>query len=259
MGVIAATALLLAAQGAGSEATPAGAWRVDDVEGECALVRSYRGPGGKIDLGMKPDVEGGGAELALATAGAHEGRVRTGRSRVTLDPGATGYAATWTSFPSLDGRLRGARVAVGPGFWPALAGATAISVDAGAGDRARLTLGPMAKPLEAFERCRAERLRGWGADPAALVRPASAEQAAGWFTTYPKAAWKDGAQGRTLMLLEVGRDGAPIACRTVRSAGDPRLDADTCAQAMRRARFAAGAEPKRYAVVPKRWSLRSGF
>lgn len=61
----------------------------------------------------------------------------------------------------------------------------------------------------------------------------------GWVTTndYPSASLRAGEQGTTGFRLSVGADGRVADCTITSSSGHARLDAETCRQLQRRARF----------------------
>ena len=263
MGVIAAMALgaLVAGQAAGGGLTPTTAWTVGDNQGDCALFRTFGSGSGPVDLGLKPDVSGRGGEVTLAIGGAREERGRSGVGRIVVEPSGAAFATTWASFFVPDRALRGVRIAVGDGFWAALDQGPTLAIDIGARGPVRLPVGAMAGARAALDACRTGKLKEWGADPAAMAPSPSPAQVAAWFpaSAYPKRAWKNGIAGRTVMLLELDGGGVPVACRTVRSAGDRGLDDATCALARERVRFAADARPTRWAVVPVRWSIASNW
>jgi len=54
---------------------------------------------------------------------------------------------------------------------------------------------------------------------------------------YPSASIRAGEQGTTGFRLSVGADGQVTNCTVTSSSGSSRLDAETCRQLQRRARF----------------------
>lgn len=80
------------------------------------------------------------------------------------------------------------------------------------------------------------------APPAPKFAPKGAEpkgRPGDWVTTddYPSRALREEEEGTTRFTLSVGADGKPTNCSIVNSSGHPDLDAASCANLMRRARF----------------------
>lgn len=79
--------------------------------------------------------------------------------------------------------------------------------------------------------------------PPAPRGPTSGAQPKGnpadWATTedYPARALREERAGTTGFRLSVGADGRPTDCQVTSSSGSPDLDAATCSNVMRRARF----------------------
>lgn len=85
-----------------------------------------------------------------------------------------------------------------------------------------------------------------------------------WFTSdsYPAAALRRSAEGRSVARLAIGADGRVTGCTIVTSSGDADLDRATCAVPMRAGRFvpargADGAPVAASYMLPVRWVLPS--
>ncbi|KPF51910.1 MULTISPECIES: energy transducer TonB [Novosphingobium] len=65
-----------------------------------------------------------------------------------------------------------------------------------------------------------------------------------WVTSndYPSRALREGAEGTTGFRLEYDASGRPTNCSVTRSSGNQELDAATCQNLMRRARFKPGTQ-----------------
>ena len=66
---------------------------------------------------------------------------------------------------------------------------------------------------------------------------------------YPKEALRAGAQGAVRFSVVVSAKGRATECRVVESSGNELLDAKTCAQVMKRARFTPALNRRNQPVV----------
>ncbi|WP_375381281.1 energy transducer TonB [uncultured Sphingomonas sp.] len=97
--------------------------------------------------------------------------------------------------------------------------------------------------------------------PLSIARPVRGDPGA-WFDadSYPAAAIRRSAQGRTVARLAIGTDGRVTGCTILTSSGDADLDAATCAVSLRAGHFAPargadGAAITSSYTLPVRWVL----
>ncbi len=93
-----------------------------------------------------------------------------------------------------------------------------------------------------------------------IVEPARLLSGAPTVADYPKRALKREAQGVSEAEVRVSAQGRVTSCFTVKTAGDPDLDAATCRVALTRMKFAParnsfGKPIDQRLVLPIRWSL----
>ena len=107
----------------------------------------------------------------------------------------------------------------------------------------RLSLGSMARPFEALQRCTDKMMQSWGYDPAEQAslskRVEPANYPGYWVTAsdYPAAALRAGLSGIVYFRLDIDAAGTVTACH-IHSTSAPRiLQTATCYLVQSRARF----------------------
>ncbi|MDQ4087548.1 MAG: energy transducer TonB [Pseudomonadota bacterium] len=89
-----------------------------------------------------------------------------------------------------------------------------------------------ARALAAFRECEVTAMRDWGIDPDvnAAVRVPPRGNLAAFVSNddYPSAALRAGAQGTSIFMLDIDREGRVTGCRILASSGNESLDNATC-------------------------------
>jgi TonB family protein len=112
------------------------------------------------------------------------------------------------------------------------------------GDEVRLSLGSMAKPMEALRGCVDELMTHWGIDVEAhetlTRRAAPATYPGAWirFEDYPPEMLAKGMSGLVAFRLMVNAEGDATACHIQQSTRPKQFDDAVCSALMKRARFA---------------------
>lgn len=228
-------AALLAAEVAAAPLAPAGKWKMD-LSADCELSRTFAGPEGEVTLAVTPNIAQPGGTLILLSPG--RGSYKTGMGRITLEPGAV-FPIRYARVPFPDKPLLGITAEPEKSFWSALPAARTLTMDASGREPLRLAIGPTGKVLAGLKQCQEDLLRFWGADPAGLVPLPDTVVRYFGPATYPVAALKRGAKGRTVTLLRIDPRGRVAECKLVRSSGHTDLDKETCSVASDRFRFPA--------------------
>lgn len=236
---------------------PSTKWFIDYQPDMCIASRSFGPVGSSIALALKPPVAMGaeGQQLYILTQPTGGGGM-SGQASMTLLPSGQRTTPDFESWPTLNNKARAYEMHVDASFMASMAEATGISLTLGE-DTYLLATGKMRPVLDALKTCNDKLFRSWGVDPAAMAIPPPGVSPASWFpqNSYPAAAKRRGAQGRTVIVLTVSSDGAPTACRVVIKA-EADLDEATCRLATRRGRFEkSSGTADRYAVLAVRWSL----
>lgn len=252
------SALLFAlAQATPAALEPAGKWTID-YGADCTLSRAFASPDGEVTLGIRPNIMQPGGDLVLVLPGSG-GSSRTGAGELTLGPAGKSFRARYARVTVTGKPFHGLTLEPDEAVWASLPDTAEITINAGERSPRRLSVGPMGKALAALRTCQTAQLRFWGADPDAMAELPSGDAWARWFSpsTYPTAAIRRGAKGRSVAMLQIDRQGRVTACRTVRSAGDASLDAAVCGIAVGRARFreAKDGPATRWSPLSVRWWL----
>ncbi len=237
---------------------PVGKWVVEYNQANCTLSRPFGTASAPITFGIKPSADMASGELLLLAPGPL-GSVRRGNGSVTILPSGDRFDVRWARGPLAAAGQHGVRFDADQSFWDALPTAKELELDVGEPNRIRLILGPTDKALAAVKTCSDDLLRGWGADPAALIKPGGA-----WLARlfgpnqYPPAAISAHQQGRVQTLSVADKQGKVVSCAIVESSGSTPLDTATCSILRDRGRFApgdVGAPARRYVVVAVHWVL----
>jgi hypothetical protein len=197
-----------------------------------------------------------GQQLFILTQQTGGAGMRAGQATITLLPSGKQTKPGFESWPTLSNKARAYEMHADADFVASLAEATGITVTFD-NESFSLATGKMQPVLNALKTCNDNLIRGWGVDPAAMALPPQGVSAASWFpqNSYPAAAKRRNAQGRSVIVLTVSGEGVPTACPTVIKS-DPDLDEATCRLATRNGRFEKSSSlVNRYAVLSVRWSL----
>lgn len=237
---------------------PVGKWVVEYNQANCTLSRPFGTAAAPITFGFKPSADMASGELLLLAPGPLSS-VGRGSGSVTILPSGERFEVRWARGPLPTAGQHGVRFDADQPFWDALPTAKELELDVGEPNRIRLILGPTDKALAAVKTCGDDLLRGWGADPAALIKPDGARLARLFGSDqYPPAALSAHQQGRVQTLSTVDKQGRVVSCVTVESSGSTPLDTATCSIVRDRGRFApgdAGAPARRYVIVAVHWLL----
>jgi TonB family protein len=126
-----------------------------------------------------------------------------------------------------------------------------------------LETGSMGKPISMFEKCSRDSLKDWGVDPNLedkIVRRAWPLQPARWFGSedYPKDMIMRGEESEVSIRLLVDASGKVTKCTSLSHFKEPAFNQITCANIMKRARFAP-AELADGTKVPSYYTQRIVF
>lgn len=244
---------------------PIGSWELDrDSVATCAASRNYGSAERPETVTLLSAAVASklGIYVISSAAGAEP---QSGAGAVILDPGTT----TAVDYSSFDVPARGQHFTVMYVDRPAVDGLAAARTLTIRGDRTTtIAAADVKTAIDMTDQCLVKLFQSWGIDTARFGRgkPAPTPLGGGpgyWFDAnedYPAAARKAGLQGRVVMVLDVGKDGAIKACRVVVSAGAD-LDAVSCQSVVKRgsfapARDAQGKPVASWAVIPVRWQLQ---
>jgi TonB family protein len=236
---------------------PTAKWVMEYNQGDCTLSRRFGEAGRAVTFGLRPSADMQSGELVMLRPDAVPGGVRRGRGRVTLLPERVSFPLDWASGSLAAGKGRGTRLSVEPAFWGKLPAAETIVVEFGEAAPVQLAVGKMTGALQAAKACGDDLLRGFGADPNAMVQPVNGPT---WhlFSTddYPLEAIRNQQGGRVTFLATVTPAGRPLSCTVLASSRFELLDRQTCAIVMQRARFApVGGDAKRFFSASVRWEV----
>ncbi len=106
-----------------------------------------------------------------------------------------------------------------------------------------LETGPMGKPIRMLDKCSRDSLKDWGIDPDVedrIVRPPWAPNTVRWFSTddYPRNMLERGKEAMVSVRLLVDASGAVTSCTSLSQFKEPEFNQITCANYMKKARFA---------------------
>ncbi|MDB5705914.1 MAG: hypothetical protein JWN66_3030 [Sphingomonas bacterium] len=259
-------AMAAALTSAGTETvplTPSSKWVVDYQKEGCLLTRDFGPVEAPISLGFEPSMARDGGRLVLILPDKGEGGRRDGMAHLVLQPSGKKLSASFYSMPIRNVR-RGVMIWLEAADLASLTDAVTINLDVGEAALVALQTGGMTGALRAIRACQDDLIKGWGVDPAARLPESDMPNPAIMFgnDAYPASAIRAGAQGRTVALIMIDKDGGPAACHTVVSAGNEALDKAACSVAMRKAHFPRAERdtklPLRWVLLPVRWVLPNG-
>ncbi len=223
---------------------PSGKWVIDGDTAGCTLAREFGGaPGGVVTAALTPTTLGDAVTLVMVAPKASGPKPKaSAKARLTLAPSGAAIPVRYERVGETPDRRKVARMMFDRVELPALMAATAIRIEVG-GVAVAIAPTAGAQALTALTACETALVRTWGVDPvaaaAAVTPPRGAPDIANWLRVedYPQDALRRRSQGATIILWQVGLDGAVSGCRTVKSAGDPVLDTAACGAIAKRARY----------------------
>jgi TonB family protein len=241
-------ALLASAQSTVVSAQPGQPWEVRRVEERCLLLRRAEAPSGAIFfIERMPGTDATSVNFTNPAWKKAPGTVK--ELQLTLEPGGAEQVISHfrpaRGFPPQLGldRSRLSLAINDRGFLGRLASATSLSVRQGPREVARSSLPMPRQAVEALRGCERDALKSWGIDPGRweVLRsgpspkvPLAALVGDG---DYPSKASDARAAGKAIVRLEIDLSGKVTRCDAVVSSGHEILDRQTCAIALRRARF----------------------
>ena len=245
---------------------PIGAWEADQGEvGSCSVSRNYGSAERPETVALQSRaITPKGLAIYIVSSGVGGGP-RGGEGALRLDPGTT-IPGHYTSFDVPVRNQRFTELYVDRTELGALKAARTVAIQA---DRTKtIAASDIKAAIDSNDRCLKQLYQSWGIDASRFDfdRPkptATGEGPITWFDAekdYPMNARKAGIQGRVVIVLDVGKDGAVKSCHIAISA-DPDLDAVSCQDAMERASFrpavdAKGAPVASIILIPVRWSIQ---
>lgn len=240
---------------------PSGKWVVDYQKDMCVVSRPFGPATSNTIFAIKPSIAmtEGGATLFVLAAKRGGSDVRRGEATLTLQPSGEQHKVRYVSWIPKGGLLRGYEFEAGPTIMAGVASATGIALSVGK-DSFAFSTGKIEPVISALTACNDDLFRTWGVDPMAKALTAKGVQQTSWFPadSYPTSAARRGAQGRSVVVLTVGPNGRPTACRVAVKV-DPDLDKTTCQLAMNNGRYEVSPEKSdRYSILSVRW-IMGGF
>jgi len=237
---------------------PVSKWSVGYEPAMCTLSRQFGSAEKPVLLAFRPYIGSEEEQIAVLLPPSADRGTKRGRGRIVLQPSGQAFATLYAAgpLPKGDGR-RAINIDVDQAsVRTKLETATAMVVEA-AGQSHVFRLSGTGGALTALKACEDDLLRGWGADPAAMIGQDEAGSLGTWFSrdNYPKAALARRATGRVRVIVDVGPDGRTTACRVLETSGDRDLDAGTCAILMKRGDYPRASVAKRSAIHAIRWSI----
>jgi TonB family protein len=238
---------------------PSAKWVVDYQTDKCLLSRSFGPAATSVGFGIKPAIVfgSGRASLYIVVPGTSDVAVHRGEARITLQPSGRTFRELYVSATTKTGTIRGYEIAGDRDLMSALGESSGLTVSAGP-IRYTLETGKMAGVFSALDACNANLLKSWGVDPDARAEILHDANPGNWFTDsdYPPSARSQGEQGRVTIVLTVGAEGRPTACRVTVSSVHPVLDKATCDIAMKRGRYVPQAgKADRFSVLAVEWRM----
>ena len=238
---------------------PSTKWLVDYQTDRCLLSRSFGSKTQPVGFGIKPAIVfgRGRASLYLAVPDDKDTGVHRGEARITLLPSGKVVKALCVSSRPKTGIARGYEIAGDPALMSALGESTGLTISAGP-VRYTFETGRMDKVFGALDACNASLLKSWGVDPDNQAEILNDANPARWYSyaDYPAGARSRGEQGRVTIVLTVGADGRPTACRVTVSSVHPELDKATCDVAMKHGRYVPQpGKGDRFSVLALDWRM----
>lgn len=242
---------------------PVGKWVVDGriKELDCLLSRDFGDPAHPIGLAIKPSLTGY-ATIAVSFETKTLQRFPGTKGKVTVLPAALAVVGE-RSFKYVPGTGR-ETVAVslnpseGQALLAGLPNASAIRLEIG--DRSFLfSTNSIRSASVTLAACRDGIARALGVDPTAVIQ-APSERLIQWVKPedYPSSDRKALLGNRTIVLLTIGPNGKPTACRTATSSGRAAWDETTCTALLRRASYGQSVSGPmsrdRYGIVRVGWT-----
>jgi TonB family protein len=238
---------------------PSGRWQVDYQVDKCLLSRAFGPATASVGFGIKPAIVfgSGRASLYIVVPDSRDGAVHRGEAKITLQPSGRVFRELYVSSRPKDGAIRGYEIAGDRDLMATLGDSSELTVNAGP-IKYTFETGKMANVFTALDTCNANLLKSWGVDPDARAEILNDANPARWFTfrDYPPGARSRGEQGRVTVVLTVGADGRPTACRVTVSSVHPELDKATCDIAMQRGRYVPQTgKADRFSVLALDWRM----
>lgn len=242
----------IAAQGQAWQ--PTGKWSVDDAEEGCVLSRQFSSGGIGLTFKYRPWLTMPGAKISLSSSDPrfpHRARLV-----LTLSPGEQAFVfdplSGWRQDKDPDLTVTSSDA----GFDAALAKASGVRILVD-GRTIDLATGPVAGGTAALKRCRDNRLKGYGLDPATVVPlPGDGVTAALSPDDYPPDAIRANIQGKALVAMSFAIDGKPVNCRIAESTGNASLDLASCRTGFRlKLDPIEGGQPIRWGLFRVYWTL----
>lgn len=238
---------------------PSAKWLVDYQTDKCLVSRSFGPATAPVGFGIKPAIVfgSGRASLYVVVPEAKDGAVHRGEAKITLLPSGRTFKELYVSARTKTGTMRGYEIVGDRDLMSAFGESSGLTVSAGP-IKYTLETGKMTGVFSALDACNASLLKSWGVDPDARAEVLNDANPGKWFTDndYPAGARSQGEQGRVTIVVTVGADGRPTACRVTVSSVHPDLDKATCDIAVKRGRYAPRAgKADRFSVLAVEWRM----
>jgi len=252
-----ASILVLMAQAGGPAMAPAppAKWGIDYGKDRCVITRAFDSTGGRTVLAIDADPVTGTGSLVLLGHAVGQ-RDTFGAATIAIMPEGAKLPVRWVGLRSPDGTA-GIKIWLDEASWRRMSIATSATINGFGPSPVALPIAGLDRAVQAARTCGRTLLKGWGADPDAMIGSDAARHPIDWIgpQDYPVDALRANAQGTARTITTVDAAGKPTGCRTVVSSGVPSLDAASCRAILSRGVFAPSAQAVRYYYRQVTWAI----
>ena len=217
---------------------PSGKWQVEYAKSSCIISRAFGEGDAKVLFTLRPAPSSGTMRLWIIKP-SPAGRGSRGNAKVAL---SGGYVPEYAEYASQTSNgMRVTSIDLPRATLVSLSKGDSIAIKADRWVNIRLQPSGFDKVMKEVEKCESDLLASWGFDLAAQTAIATPPQGRlySFFNAddYPENELMRGISGSVGVRLKVEPDGRVSDCLVLEPSGSVGLDKQTCALALRRARY----------------------